>query len=194
MGTKPRIQAVPSPCRSGADPRVTVQSKRSIAGCRSGEDNRGWWQRGRQHRESRILCLWPHGRGYPRTQTNTGCFLLNQAAVLALKAKNEGVTGIIGQCLSFPVTCHPKFFDSVGDKYELGSYIQNHEASVVNTAKMEFFWDVYEPDAKPDPYHSPLLAKDLSGLPPARKLDDYPPPPMGRGLYVLYGGHAKLTV
>lgn len=83
------------------------------------------------------------------------------------------MTGIIGQILNYPVTCHPKFFDAVNDKYELGSYQQNHDASVVDVQKMEFFWDVYTSDPKPDPYHSPLLSKDLSRLPPACKLSNH---------------------
>ncbi|KIW84618.1 hypothetical protein Z517_00006 [Fonsecaea pedrosoi CBS 271.37] len=89
----------------------------------------------------------------------------NIAAVLALKARDEGVTGIIGQILNIPVTCHPDLFPS--DKYEGGSYQQNKDASIIDAPKMRWFWDQYLPDVQPDPYASPLLAKDLSNLPPA---------------------------
>jgi hypothetical protein len=92
---------------------------------------------------------------------------ITQSAAIALKAHTENLTGIVGQVLNFPVTCHPKFFPS--DKYEFGSYQQNHDASVVSTLRMEFFWDAYLPDPKPDVMHSPLLAKSLRGLPPACK-------------------------
>lgn len=85
------------------------------------------------------------------------------------------MTGIIAQVLSFPCSSHPKFFDQLSDKYELASYQQNHDAPVVTVSKMELFWDVYEPDPKPDPYHSPLLG-DLKGLPPARKFWRLPSP------------------
>jgi acetyl esterase/lipase len=86
-----------------------------------------------------------------------------------MMARDKNVSGIIGQILNFPVTCHPKHMKDVADKYELGSYIQNYDASVVNSMRMELFWDAYDPDANPEPYHSPLLAKSLRGLPTARK-------------------------
>ena len=85
-----------------------------------------------------------------------------------MKAKAEGVTGIIAQMLDFPTTCHPKLTPK--DKYELESYSQNYDASIVDALKMELFLDAHTPDPKPDPYHSPLLAETLIGLPPACKL------------------------
>ncbi|ETS81646.1 hypothetical protein PFICI_06648 [Pestalotiopsis fici W106-1] len=96
----------------------------------------------------------------------------NMAACLAIKARDEGLTGIVAQSLVFPVTCHPKFFSEVPnkEKYELLSYSQNHQAAIVDSYRMEFFWDQYVgTDPKPDPGHSPLLhqLKDLKGLPPA---------------------------
>ena len=87
------------------------------------------------------------------------------AAVLTQKALHEGVTGIIGQVLNIPVTCHPKHFPV--DDFEYGSYQQNASASVVSQAKMMWFWDHYLPNAEPEVYASPLLAKNLSSLPPA---------------------------
>ncbi|OIW23612.1 hypothetical protein CONLIGDRAFT_649638 [Coniochaeta ligniaria NRRL 30616] len=91
----------------------------------------------------------------------------NLSAVVAMMARDKGVSGIIGQMLNFPVTCHPKHMKGLADKYELGSYVQNHDASVVNATRMELFWDAYDAEANPEPYHSPLLAKSLRGLPPA---------------------------
>lgn len=72
----------------------------------------------------------------------------------------------------FPVTCHPKFFSQVPNKenYELLSWSQNHDAGLLDSYRMEWFWDQYlGTDPKPDPGHSPLLhqLKDLQGLPPA---------------------------
>lgn len=88
------------------------------------------------------------------------------ATIIALKARDAGISGIRAQVLNFPVTCHPKFFPA--DKYEYGSYQQNFDASVVSALKMEFFLDLYLPDPSPDADHSPLLAESLKGLPPAR--------------------------
>ncbi|KAI1344724.1 esterase [Xylariaceae sp. FL0016] len=92
------------------------------------------------------------------------------AAVLAIKARDEGFTGIVAQQLMCPVTCHPKFLDLVPNKkdYELLSHVQNHNAGILDTVRMEFFWDCYVgSDPIPDVSHSPLLSIDLKGLPPA---------------------------
>ncbi|KAH8671498.1 alpha/beta hydrolase fold-3 domain-containing protein [Xylariales sp. PMI_506] len=96
----------------------------------------------------------------------------NMAVCIALRAKQEGLTGIVAQSVVFPVTCHPKFFDQVPNRenYELLSYFQNANAGIVNSARMEFFWDCYlGKDPKPDTRHSPLLhtIDALKGLPPA---------------------------
>lgn len=90
-----------------------------------------------------------------------------QAAVLALEARDLGVSGIIAQVLHFPILCHPRFFPK--EKYEFGSYIQNREDPILSAASMESVLDAYIPDATPDHRHSPLLAKSLEGLPPTRK-------------------------
>ncbi|KAK6214630.1 hypothetical protein LQW54_004138 [Pestalotiopsis sp. IQ-011] len=93
----------------------------------------------------------------------------NMAACLAIKARDEGLTGIVAQSLVFPVTCHPKFFSQVPN-YELLSWSQNHDSGLLDSYRMEWFWDQYlGTDPKPDPGHSPLLhqLKDLQGLPPA---------------------------
>ncbi|CAM1500811.1 Fc.00g099730.m01.CDS01 [Cosmosporella sp. VM-42] len=93
---------------------------------------------------------------------SAGC---NLAAVVALMARDEGVSGILAQVLCFPVTCHPKFFPT--DKYEFGSYQQNHDASIVTSIRMEWFLDHYMPEPTDDWRFSCLLAPTLKGLPPA---------------------------
>jgi acetyl esterase/lipase len=77
------------------------------------------------------------------------------------------VSGIVGQILNIPVTCHPDLFPT--DKYESGSFEQNKDSSVVDAPRMKWFWQQYLPSPTPEVYASPLLAKDLSNLPPARE-------------------------
>jgi acetyl esterase/lipase len=93
--------------------------------------------------------------------------ILVKAAILALMTRDENVPGLVGQVLNIPVTCHLQHFPA--NKYEYGSYQQNKDASVVDAPKMDWFWEQYLPKAEPEVYASPLLAKDLSKLPPARK-------------------------
>ena len=98
----------------------------------------------------------------------------NLVSVIALKARNEGFekdTGgkILGVAAQIPATCHPDLFPR--DKYEYTSTEQNAEAPVLKAKNMRWFWDQYVHDASADmgaprEYHSPLLAKQLSGLPP----------------------------
>lgn len=82
-------------------------------------------------------------------------------------ARDDGITGIIGQVLHFPAICHPKFFPR--DKYEFGSYIQNADNCVLSVVRYEAFLDAYNPNPEPDHRHSPLLATSLANLPPACK-------------------------
>ncbi|KAG9240254.1 lipase [Calycina marina] len=89
----------------------------------------------------------------------------NIAAVLAQTALREHVSGIIGQVLNIPVTCHPTFFPH--DEFELNSYRQNASGSIVDQPMMMWFWDQYLPQPEPDWRASPLLVEDLRGLPPA---------------------------
>lgn len=84
-------------------------------------------------------------------------------------ARDEGITGIVGQILSFPVTVHPKFAPS--DKYEFGSWQQNSDASVVNAVRLEWFVDHYMPEPSDDWRYSSLLAPSLKDLPPACKCE-----------------------
>ncbi|EXJ92461.1 hypothetical protein A1O3_01012 [Capronia epimyces CBS 606.96] len=89
----------------------------------------------------------------------------NIAAVLSLMARDQQESGIIGQILNIPVTCHPDVFPR--DKYEYGSFEQNKDASVVDAPKMLWFWEQYMPTVTPDVYAHPLLAESHAGLPPA---------------------------
>lgn len=86
--------------------------------------------------------------------------------MLAQKARDEGVSGIVGQILNIPVTCHPAHFPVT--KYEYGSYEQNSESPIVGAARMHWFWRQYLPNAEKDVYASPLLASSLRNLPPTR--------------------------
>jgi acetyl esterase/lipase len=86
--------------------------------------------------------------------------------VAALMARDEGIP-LLGQVLTWPSVCHPKFMPK--DEYEMGSYLQNHNASVVTTTRMEWFLDQYMPEPTNDWRMSPLLAPSLKGLPPTRK-------------------------
>lgn len=92
---------------------------------------------------------------------------LVKAAVLALMTRDENVSGVVGQVLNVPVTCHPKHFPA--DKYEHGSYQQNKDAPVVDAPKMDWFWGQYLPKVELEVCASFLLVKDLSKLPLARK-------------------------
>jgi len=134
-----------------------VQAERCNPGRESRNDRCRWWQRRRKSRQIPFI---------PRSSL----VLTNlQAAVLALKARDEGLTGIIGQVLNIPATCHPAHFPA--EKYEYGSFAQNKNATLVDAPKMLWFWEQYIPSTEQEKgkeaYASPLLADDLSGLPPA---------------------------
>ena len=90
----------------------------------------------------------------------------NLAAVLAQVARDEGDSGIIGQVLNGPVTCHPKYFPK--EKFEYTSWEQNKDASILPVTAMMKCWNSYLPNAEPTPRASPLLAESFLNLPPAR--------------------------
>ncbi|KAL8392952.1 hypothetical protein RB595_002950 [Gaeumannomyces hyphopodioides] len=88
------------------------------------------------------------------------------AASVAVKARDKGVTGIVGQVLDFPMTCHPKFYPQ--GPLELKSYEQNSEATTISSPLVDLFYDAYVPDSAEEvSYHSPLLAPSLAHMPPA---------------------------
>ena len=84
----------------------------------------------------------------------------NLAAVVCLMAKDKGGPKISYQILFYPVTEH---------SYETKSYQENADGYFLTKDSMVWFWNHYlqqEEDGK-NPYASPLLAEDVSGLPPA---------------------------
>ncbi|UOR13693.1 alpha/beta hydrolase [Halobacillus amylolyticus] len=84
----------------------------------------------------------------------------NLAAVVSLMARDKNDISLAYQLLIYPVTNH---------SYDTRSYRENADGYLLTKDSMEWFWNHYlrnEEDGK-NPYASPLLADDLSGLPPA---------------------------
>jgi acetyl esterase len=84
----------------------------------------------------------------------------NLAAVLALRARDEGGPALAAQILIYPVT---------DPDLDRGSYVENGIGYFLERSTMQFFWDSYTAggaDAT-DPRLAPLRAESLSGLPPA---------------------------
>jgi acetyl esterase len=84
----------------------------------------------------------------------------NLAAVVSQMAKANGGPRIGFQLLVYPVTHH---------NYDTRSYKDNADGYLLTKESMVWFWDHYlrTPADGKDPKASPLLAKDLNGLPPA---------------------------
>ncbi|GIO24067.1 alpha/beta hydrolase [Oceanobacillus sp. J11TS1] len=84
----------------------------------------------------------------------------NLAAVVTLMARDKGGPSIHFQMLIYPVTNH---------SYHTDSYRENADGYYLTKDTMVWFWNHYLPDddTGKHPYASPLLADDLSGLPPA---------------------------
>lgn len=51
------------------------------------------------------------------------------------------MSGVIGQILNFPATCHPQYYPT--EKYKLESTVENANESIVTTETMRFFWEQY---------------------------------------------------
>ena len=84
----------------------------------------------------------------------------NLAAVVSLMAKDRGGPPLVFQLLVYPVTARD---------FGTGSYRQNSDGYLLTKDGMEWYWNQYvrsEADAA-NPYAAPLVAKDLTGLPPA---------------------------
>ncbi len=85
----------------------------------------------------------------------------NLAAVVALRARDEGGPKLIGQMLIYPVT----------DYFQPGtpSMIENAEGYGLTREGMIWFWNHYvrSPGDGVHPHASPLRAATLAGLPPA---------------------------
>ena len=86
----------------------------------------------------------------------------NMAAVVALKAKEQGTPKLRFQLLLWPVT---------DARFDTGSYQQYAEGHFLTKNMMTWFWDNYTTDAaqRNEIYASPLRAtpQQLKGLPPA---------------------------
>lgn len=84
----------------------------------------------------------------------------NLATVTCLKARNEGGFMPMAQLLIYPVT---------DIRMNTPSYHENADAKPLYSAMMPWFWKHYLKDLRQglEPYASPMLAGDLSGLPPA---------------------------
>jgi acetyl esterase len=84
----------------------------------------------------------------------------NLAAVAALMARDRGGPPLAFQLLVYPVTVH---------RYDTPSYTENAEGYLLTREAMRWFWQHYvsRPEDGQQPYASPLLARDLRGLPPA---------------------------
>jgi acetyl esterase len=85
----------------------------------------------------------------------------NLAAVVALKSRDENGPAIALQAMIYPVTDLSSF--------DTGSYREFNDGYQLTKVEMEWFRDLYlksAADAR-NPDASPLLARDLRGLPPA---------------------------
>ncbi|MGA9402560.1 alpha/beta hydrolase, partial [Haladaptatus sp.] len=84
----------------------------------------------------------------------------NLAAVVALHAREFDGPTLSHQSLLYPITNHA---------FDTDSYDENEDGPLLTRADMEWFWNHYlrSPVDGRNPFASPLLAEDLSGLPPA---------------------------
>ena len=84
----------------------------------------------------------------------------NLAAVVPLMSKDRGGPKIDLQVLLYPVTTN---------SFDTKSYLENGKGNYLETSAMHWFGNQYfnTEEDKLNPYASPLLAKDLTGLPPA---------------------------
>jgi acetyl esterase len=85
----------------------------------------------------------------------------NLATVVSLMARDKGDPSPIYQLLVYPVTNLSSF--------DTDSYREHGEGYILTKASMEYYRDHYigPKEERHNPYASPLLAQDLSGLPPA---------------------------
>ena len=84
----------------------------------------------------------------------------NLATVACLLAKEKNGIMPVAQLLVYPVT---------DARMNTPSYAENADAKPLNKAMMPWFWSYYLEDKAQgqEPYASPMLAQDLTGLPPA---------------------------
>jgi acetyl esterase len=84
----------------------------------------------------------------------------NLAAAVCLRARDEGGPALAFQLLIYPPTC---------SDLATATYESCAEGYGLQRESMRWFWDMYltAPEDGRNPLASPLLADDLSGLPPA---------------------------
>lgn len=80
----------------------------------------------------------------------------NLAAGIVLRARDEGLKGVVGQALIYP---------GLGGEVTAGSYIEMPEAPGLSAKDVLYYRDIYKAPAG-SPYAFPLVEQDLSGLPP----------------------------
>jgi acetyl esterase len=87
----------------------------------------------------------------------------NLAAVTAQRARDSGGPRLAAQCLIYPVT---------NAAFDTKSYLAHAEGYGLTRARMQWYWQMYAPEAKDreSPYASPAKATSLAGLPPATVL------------------------
>ncbi|MBK5566028.1 alpha/beta hydrolase [Ensifer sp. SSB1] len=81
----------------------------------------------------------------------------NLTAGIVLKARAEGLTGIVGQVLIYP---------GLGGDLVSGSYEEMAEAPGLTTADTSYYRKILQAPAD-NPFAAPLAETDLSGLPPS---------------------------
>lgn len=80
----------------------------------------------------------------------------NLTAGIVLKARAEGLHGVVGQALIYP---------GIGGDLVSGSYVEMSEAPGLTTADTKYYREILQAPAG-NPFAAPLVEKDLSGLPP----------------------------
>ncbi|KAH6988665.1 Alpha/Beta hydrolase protein [Ilyonectria destructans] len=86
----------------------------------------------------------------------------NITAVLAQRARETNQVSFCGQILRIPLVVHPMAQPA---EFDFPSYKENADAPILSFASVAKFLEYYDPPPE-DIRVSPLLANDLSGLPP----------------------------
>jgi len=84
----------------------------------------------------------------------------NLAAAVALMARDRSGPSLVHQTLINPM---------LDTNFDTASYLENAEGYFLTRKTMMWYWEQYlgKPDGTNEPYAAPLLAPDVSGLPPA---------------------------
>jgi acetyl esterase len=81
----------------------------------------------------------------------------NLAAGLTLRARDDGLAGVVGQVLIYP---------ALGGDLQSGSYAEMAQAPGLSTADVAYYREILKAP-QDEPVAHPLLARTLEGLPPA---------------------------